>query len=452
MMINKIKSFLNKGHQRTILAKKNIIISFFITFFQMLISFAMVSISIKYLGEETYGIWLVISGIIVWSNIFDLGFSNGLRNRLAETRASGDMADAKYYVSTTYAFLIAITILLSILFVPFIYAINWQSLLNTTVIENLIIRNALVIIFTGFLIQFILKPIGSILQAFQWPSMVQFLSLLGSLLAFLGVIYVLYYYKSSLTLYSYIIACTPVIIMLIATIYLYRTKFSSLFPSIKYVKIKYFKSIAGLGSSFFIIQLCAVIIFQTDNMIISYILGPKEVTNYNIVFRYFSIITIGFGVVMSPFWTAFTDAYKKNDFTWIKKTVKILFLILIASGFASLVLLLFSDDIYKLWINDSISIPKSLSALMVAYVIVYGFLKIFSFFLNGTGKVKLQMVVYIIASLGNIPLSLFFGKVLGFGVNGVLLSTILCALFVGIVLYIQYIKLIKKSAKGIWNA
>lgn len=451
-MIEKIKIFLSQGHQRTILAKKNIFFSFLINALGMLIMFSMVSVSIKYLGKANYGIWVVLSGLITWSNIFDLGFSNGLRNRLAEARAKGDSEIGKYYVSTTYAFLIVVATIFTIVFFPLFIYLDWQSIINTTV-GNETIRYTVFIIFSLFILQFILKPIGSILQAYQWPAISQLISLLGSILVLLGILTLLFLaHPASLSLYAYIVAGMPILTLLFATIYFYRQKFSELIPSIKYVKRKYLKSIAGIGISFFIIQLAVVVVFQTDNMIISYLFGPEEVTNYNIVYRYFSIITIGFGVIMAPFWTAFTDAYQQQDFIWIRKTMRILLLLLGVNVLGAILLFFISNQVYHLWIGENTYIPNILSALMAIYVVLFSLVNIFAYFSNGTGKIKIQMYIYILAALINIPMSFFFGKVLALGVSGVLLSTIICTLLISCVLIIQYKKLIHNKANGIWNA
>ena len=65
-----------------------------------------------------------------------------------------------------------------------------------------------------------------------------------------------------------------------------------------------------------------IIIFTTDNLIISNLLGPKEVTNYDIILKLFQIITISSIILLDPFWALFTDAFQKKDFNWIQKTLK----------------------------------------------------------------------------------------------------------------------------------
>ena len=161
-------------------------------------------------------------------------------------------------------------------------------------------------------------------------------------------------------------------------------------------------------------------------MIISYLFGPEEVTNYNIVYRYFSIIMVVFGVVMAPFWTAFTDAYQKKDFLWISKTMQTLLLLVGLSVLGSIMLYIFANDIYRLWIDGNIKIPNELSALMALYVVLFGLMNVFAFFSNGIGKIRMQMLINTLTAIINIPLSYYLGYVLEWGVNGVLLATIIC--------------------------
>lgn len=453
-MIHKLKKFINKGSSRTILAKKNILFSFFIKFFSMFIIFAMVPISINYLGKETYGIWIVLSGFITMTNIFDLGFSHGLRNKLAEENANNNLKLGRYYTSTTYAFLVFISIILIPLFIIMIDFVNLQTILNTTVIENKELKSISILIFSFFIFLFLLKPIGSILDAFQWPSIHQLIIFISSLLSFILILTLLFYEHNTNHLYTYIyiLSGVPVLVFFCVSVYLFRTKFKYLSPSIKFVKINYINKIAKLGIVFFIIQLNALIIFQSDNMIISYLFGPTEVTTYNIVYKYFSILITIFAIIMTPFWSAFTDAYHKNDFLWIEKIMKKLFYIMGLISIISIIFFLFSSTVYKYWIHQNTNISELLSALMACYAILFTFNNIVAFFSNGIGKIKIQLYGGIIAAILNVPLSYYFSKTLELGTSGVLLATIICLLFVDILLFIQYRKIVTKKAVGIWNA
>ena len=88
---------------------------------------------------------------------------------------------------------------------------------------------------------------------------------------------------------------------------------------------------------------------------------------------------------------------------------------------------------------------------MALYVITSMLLQIFSMFLNGIGKIKIQIYVAIFIALINIPLSVFLAKYLGFGLAGIISATLICNLISLSFLPIQYLKIINNKAEGIWN-
>ena len=88
---------------------------------------------------------------------------------------------------------------------------------------------------------------------------------------------------------------------------------------------------------------------------------------------------------------------------------------------------------------------------MSFFVLVQSFNMIFVTFIFSTGKIKIQMYLAIFAAILNIPLSIYFSKYLNFGPSGVILATTVCGLTNFYFGPVQFIKLIKGSATGIWN-
>ena len=64
-----------------------------------------------------------------------------------------------------------------------------------------------------------------------------------------------------------------------------------------------------------------------------------------------------------------------------------------------LVMLFFSNEFYYLWVGDSVIIPFKLSLVLYIYSITFTFGNIFGVFINGVGKIKLQMYSTIISAL-----------------------------------------------------
>ena len=88
---------------------------------------------------------------------------------------------------------------------------------------------------------------------------------------------------------------------------------------------------------------------------------------------------------------------------------------------------------------------------MALYAIVLTWNSIFGCFVNGIGKIKLQMYEGIIGMIINIPISIFFAKNLDMGSAGVILGTIISLTIGSFLIPIQTVKLIRGKAKGIWN-
>ena len=107
-MFKEIKSFFAKGNNRTIKAKKNIFYSFFIKGLSILVNLVNVNLLLTYLKPDLYGAWLTLSSVIAALSFFDIGLTNGLRNRFTEFKAKKLHQKAKIYISTTYMVLILI--------------------------------------------------------------------------------------------------------------------------------------------------------------------------------------------------------------------------------------------------------------------------------------------------------------------------------------------------------
>ena len=102
-------------------------------------------------------------------------------------------------------------------------------------------------------------------------------------------------------------------------------------------------------------------IFQFINIILSRIEGPEVVTQYNIAFKYFNVLTMFITIILTPFWSAFTDAYIREDYKWMKSMINKLERIWLICIPLLVIMLIFSDYLYKFWIGDMIYIPFSLS-------------------------------------------------------------------------------------------
>ncbi len=446
--VNFIRSLLNKGHARSVNAKKNILASFMIKGGSIAVSLVSVPLTLHYVNPERYGIWLTLSSMVSWLGFFDIGLGNGLRNKFAEAKARGDDEQAKIYVSTTYAILIVIISFVLLLFFCINPFLDWSKIVNASSGMAGELSMLAVIIFLFFCMQFVLQLITTILNADQKPAKASFFNFLGSLIALITIFILTKTTKGNLIYLGLSFTLAQLAVLVGSTLWFYTHDYKAYAPSFKFIDFKYARNLMGLGIKFFIIQISFIVLYETSIILIAQLVGSSAVTTYNIAFKYFSVIPMVFGIIMTPFWSAYTEAYVKNDFEWIRKSIKNLMLIWFLFAIGSLIMLFFADKIYMLWVGAQIQVPFVLSVVISLYITINAWNMIFSVFLNGVGKIKLQLYFGIFGALINIPMAIFLGK--QYGVTGVVLSTCILGLMNAVWSPLQYFKIITGKAKGIW--
>ena len=78
------------GSLRSNILRNNILFSGILKVVAMCCAFLIVPVTLGYLKNDVYGIWLTISSMLAWFTFFDIGLGNGLRNYLAISISEGD--------------------------------------------------------------------------------------------------------------------------------------------------------------------------------------------------------------------------------------------------------------------------------------------------------------------------------------------------------------------------
>jgi len=448
-MLNKFLK--NTNLDRTQKANLNTILSLFFRSGSILLSFILVPLTINYIKPDIYGVWLTLTSLIGWIAMLDIGIANGLKNKLSQSLAEKNYVQGKMYVSTIYVIISLLAFCLVFIYLIFYKHINWQSVFNSHFIPEKKLRDMVTIVAILFLLKFIADIINVVAAAFQMVAVSSFLLFLSNLGITLSVWILSLTKKDDMILLAYCLSFIPLFISLIASIYLFKNYFKDVKPSFRNVNFKESKNIVSLGSQFFILQIVVLIIFQSDNILIAHFFNPSEVTNFNVIYKYYSIIVIIFTVILTPYWTAFTEAYINKEFSWIKKAINKLIIYWIISLIILILMFLVSGWIIKLWLGDKIFIPISLSLSICAYVAVTNWNAIFANFLNGVGKIRVQIINAVIMGMLNIPLCSIFVKIFKMGTFSMPLSNFICLLLASIISYIQYNKIINENATGVWN-
>ena len=405
----------NISRKRSSRLQKNILVSFVAKGWSAVIVLLSVPVTLNCLGEYNNGVWLTISSIMLWIDQLDIGLGNGMRNKLAAYLAHGEKNRARTLVSSTFAMLTYIIIPTLLLLLICFLSIDTYGLLNVEHDRIANLNEVLMVTATLVCTTFVFKLIGNFYMGLQLPAVSNLLIAMGQTLALIGT-YIVYLAGSHSLLHI----------------------------------LNEAKGVVSMGIQFFIIQATGVILFMTSNILISQFFSPSMVTPYQITYRYFSIMLVFFTVICMPFWNATTDAYERGDMQWIHNATRKLRLMTIGIIVCMILMVLISDTIYNIWIGPEITIDIRMSIAVAAYILIIIYSMRYSYFINGIGKLRLQLICSGVAAILFIPAVYLAVRWTG---DIVWFIVVMCLINIPglIVNRIQFKKLINGQATGIWN-
>lgn len=450
--MNNLKELLHKftqGDARSVTIKKNVVASLVIKGVGILTSLLLVPLTIGYVSPELYGVWLTLSSILTWVGFMDIGFSQGLKNKLTEAIALGEWERGRSLVSTTYFMMLIITVPLCVILEIIVPHVNWVGLLNVNSIYLDEIIEAMYVCIVFVCLQMYIKVFNSVVAAFQKVALSESFGVIGNVISLFLIVILKRICPPSLVVLACTLAAMPILVTIIASLIFYSGKFKPIAPKISSIRLDYIKDLFGLGYKFFIINIQVLVLFQSTNVLISYVSSPLEVTNYNVAYRLLNCGMMLYTMITAPLWPAYTDAYTKGDYDWMKAMRRKMERILLLSMLACAIITLLSPIIYKLWIGDQVSVPFAMTVMVCVYVMVYCWSNLNGTLIVGMGKLKVNTINCLVGMFLHIPLSLLLGKY--YGAYGVLVSLIVINLFYAIMQHYQVSLLINNLAYGIWG-
>ena len=438
-----------ESSNRSSLLQKNIIASFIIKGWSAIIVLLMVPATLHCLGEYNNGIWLTISSMLLWIDNMDIGLGNGLRNKIAEYMAHGESERTRSLVSSTFAMLTCIIIPVMLVLLLLIMAGDPYQVFNAVPDKAPHLEQVLMVTVILVCTSFVFKLIGNFYMGLQLPAVSNLLITLGQTLALIGTYIVLWSGSHSLMLIALVNTAAPLLVYLLAYPYTFFYRYPQLRPSFKLINFKEAKAVINMGVQFFIMQISSVILFMTSNILISNLFSPAMVTPYQITYRYFSILLVIFTVICMPFWNATTDAYQRNDIAWIRNATRKLRLMIVGILFCLIVMIALSDIVYAIWIDRQTVIDLRMSIVMAAYIFILIYSMRYSYFINGIGKLRLQLIFTTVAAVLFIPLAYLTTQLTH---SIIWFMIVMCLVNIPglIVNRIQFYKLINGKANGIW--
>lgn len=393
----------------------------------MALSLVYVPVVLNYLGDYKYGVWASILNILSWISYFDLGIGNGLRNRLSESLASSTpRISPKVLVSSAYAILMGVVSIVAVVCGVAIAFVDWPALLSAWNVDESLLC-VVELSFLGMCFSFVLTLCNSVYYALQKAQVVNLISVCQQAVMLLSVWLLSLTGTSSLTAVAVFYVLSNILVYGVFTVYVFARN-RSLAPSPRCCSREVAKDVGGLGIMFFVAQIATLVLFTTDNLIVSNLFGPEQVTVYATANKVFTVLPSLFAALVVPLWSKTTVDYARGDIVEIRASLSKMRRLFAVATMGVIIMVVAFKPVVQLWLGRDLGFENSLVILMGVYAVIYMWNAIYSQIVNGLALVGFIAAIAFVQLVVNIPLSIFLASSCGLGVNGVLLGTIIAML------------------------
>lgn len=355
--------------------------------------------------------------------VLDIGIANTLTNLVSDAFARDDHESAADYFNTAFFAMVGMVILLGLAGWLIWPHLNVGKLLNIheaslQLETSLAIRIAFLLFLLGLPANLGARALGG----YQELHFANLFTTAGSILAFFAIVIVIYLKGSLVALVGGYAGANIAasVACLLWTCYVHKPW---LRPSLSRFQRRLLPRIFHSGGQFFAIQLAGLVVFNSDNIVISHFLSPAEVTPYNVTWKLANYATMFQIVASSAVWPAYSEAWARGDIGWIRKTYRrIRWMTIGTLALACAVLIPYGKVIIRIWAG-AVAVPSSsLLLLMCIWMALYAITSNQSCLMGATTRVGKQAFWGTLGAAANLALTLWWVRTMG--TVGVILGTV----------------------------
>jgi O-antigen/teichoic acid export membrane protein len=395
------------------------------------ISLLILPITVRYLGNEGYGLMVTISSVVGWLQFTNMGIGLGLQNALTEETARANRQRQAELVSTAIFSLAGIgLILLGVGLISF-PLVDWLKVFPpTTGRFSGEIPWSVLIVFFGFVSTIALGFLGPIYAARQELHLGSIQAIAISLLTLAGTLAAVHFRWGLIGIVSSTIGLTALMQWAFALWTLYGRGIRELRPRFSAISSSAWLGIYKTGLSFLLLQLCNIAFYGMDAFLITHFLSVNQVTPYSVAQKVFLQTAGIFAIITGSLWAAYGNAKALGDVAWIRRThgrmVKLFFLFF---GGLTIFMIFFGHNLLAWWLGPAAAPPTLLIAAVAAYFCTREWTGLHAMLLNGLDVVRPQVSNLVITAILTLaldlllvrrlgPLGLALGGLFGFAVAG----------------------------------
>lgn len=382
----------------------------------------LVPIYIYYLGDENYGLWLIVLTLISYLGFSHLGIGQSISNFVARSNANQDYASIETGVSTAFWLYFAIVTPLIILITIVINAGLLPGLIESSSDFSAVVEPVVLVSSILFLFKLPLTVFGASLRALNLIYLEQLLSLIFTVIQFLCVLLTLYLGYGLIGL-SLVYGATGILLG-VATLICLKKSTQNLTISIRQFSPDLAFALIRPGGYFFLLQIAGALIAGLDNIVIGKFLGTKEVVPFAVAMKLCFLCMSVLSVIASNLLPSITHAFSQNDSHELRR---IYFALLkLCFGMGSLIFLnmmAVGPDFIRLWVGNDSYVGDLCFYLILTHLMINTVLWPADAIIVGTSRHKLYALTTVFEGLLNLTLSIYLVQL--WGVAGVIVATII---------------------------
>src|SRR4051812_7340920 len=379
------------------------------------VSFVVLPITVRYLGNEGYGLMTTITAVVGWLQFTNLGIGLGLQNSLTDETARGNAKAQNQLVSTAVISLAGIGVLLLVLGLLVFPHIDWSRIFPPVTDRfRAEIPWTVLTVFIGFVSTIVLGFVGPIYAARQELHIGSIQSMVTSITTLLGTLIAVKYRWGLLGLTICTIGITAVMQWAFALWTLYGRGIVELRPHFRGVTRSAAALVYKTGISFLLLQLCNIAFFQIDAFLIAHFITIDQVTPYSVAQKVFLQTSGIFAIVTGSLWAAYGNAKAQGDYAWIRRTHgKMLRMFLLFFGGLAVGMALFGHQLLSWWVGPAAAPGTVLIIAVAAYFCAREWTSLHAMLLNGLNIIQPQVWNLVLTAVLTLGLDLILVRRLG---------------------------------------
>ena len=327
-------------------------------------------IFIQYWGTNTYGHWLILTSLVSYLALSDIGAQLYIVNKLTMHQSVGNI---KAYKQELKSGIIFFTLIPLITFIAIIL-ILLLMLESNNLYKNLDSYTNFAVIFILGLSYIVSLPLGIILGIYRSKGFISKSIMLSNISAIIQLLLTLYGLKNNIEMVG--IAICTVLPNLIILIYAVRDLHNS-YPYLELYKIEkpnieIIKKSIKPSLHFFNIQLSQALNIQGILLVVGFILGSSQVVLFSVMRTVVNSSRQILSLIINTCWQELTSLYSRGKYNELRLLFQsiyeiTIFLTLLISG----IFILYGEKIFKLWLGSDFIYDSSLMSIFLIYIIQF---------------------------------------------------------------------------------